>query len=173
MSRPTSPFAANIPRLCVIRLLFWMHFMSAVIVPFFRDWGGIELSTILFLNGWFMAWNFLLEVPTGTIADRFSRKTSIVLGLALGAVAMAIYVSAPRLEVFLLAEVVGAFAYTLLSGADEALIYDSLEADGRTGDAERVFARIESFKLTGLCSALSAAPRWRPLWGCVRRWHCR
>ncbi len=145
-----SGYAANVRRLCTIRLLFWMHFITAVLVPFFRDWGGIGLGHILFLNAWFMAWNFLLEVPTGTVADRFSRKTSIVLGLALGALAMGIYVSAPRFEVFLLAEVVAAVSYALLSGADEALMYDSLEADGRTGEAERVFRRIESFKLAGI-----------------------
>ncbi|MCP3985663.1 MAG: MFS transporter [bacterium] len=150
MTRPRSPYATNIPRLCVIRLLFWMHFITAIMVPFFRDWGGIDLGRILFLNAWFMAWNFLLEVPTGTIADRFSRKASIVSGLAMGAAAMAIYVSAPRFEVFLLAEIVAALSYTLLSGADEALVYDSLEADGRTDEASRVFARIESFKLAGI-----------------------
>ena len=36
---------------------------------FYTDWGGLKLSEVLFLNSWFMLWNYLLEVPTGTVAD--------------------------------------------------------------------------------------------------------
>ncbi|MAE94987.1 MAG: hypothetical protein CL910_10035 [Deltaproteobacteria bacterium] len=155
--------ARNPRLLAAIRLLFWTHLISAIMVPFFREWGGISLRQVLFLNGWFMLWNFLLEVPTGTVADRFSRKTSILLGLALGTGAIGVMVSAPRFEVFLLAEVIAALAYTLLSGADEALLYDSLLALGREEEAQRSFSRLESFKLAGIvvgavAGALLATP---------------
>jgi hypothetical protein len=36
----------------------------------------------LFLNAWFMSWNFLLEIPTGTVADFLGRKFFLVLGIA-------------------------------------------------------------------------------------------
>src|SRR5262245_18330828 len=127
-----------------------MHFVSAILVPFFRDWGGLALGEILLLNAWFMLWNCLLEVPTGAVADRFGRKASLLLGLGTGALATALYVSAPRLPVFLAAEVGMALAYTLLSGADEALLYDSLVASGRTHEARRFIARLESAKLLGI-----------------------
>lgn len=138
------------PLLLVSRLLFWTHFVSAILVPFFRDWGGLDLAQILFLNAWFMFWNFVLEVPTGAVADRFGRRASLLLGLATGSVATLIYVSAPRLEVFLVAEVAMALAFTLISGADEALLYDSLVACDRTERATREIARLESAKLAGI-----------------------
>ena len=47
-------FGRNVPLLLVSRLLFWTHFVSAILVPFFRDWGGLDLAQILFLNAWFM-----------------------------------------------------------------------------------------------------------------------
>jgi MFS family permease len=119
-------------------------------VPFFRDWGGLSLGEILGLNAWFMFWNCVLEVPTGAVADRFGRKVSLLLGLALGALSTGLYVSAPHLGVFLVAEVGMALAYTLLSGADEALLYDSLLACGRTHEAQRAIARLESAKLLGI-----------------------
>ena len=148
----------NVWKLYAIRLLYWMHFVSAVLVPFFRDWGGISLSAILFLNAWFMAWNFLLEIPTGSVADTWTRKASLGIGVALGAVATGIIVSTPRLEVFLVAEIVSALSMTLMSGADEALLYDSLAAEGREDRATRAFARAESFKLVGiLVGALAGA----------------
>jgi MFS family permease len=143
-------FGRNVPRLFAIRFCFWVHTVSAVLVPFFRDWGGVPLGRILLLNAWFMAWNFLLEVPTGSVADRFGRKVSLGVGTSLGALATLVYVSAPRFEVFLLAEIVFAVSWTLNSGADEALLYDSLAAAGRAAEAPRAFARLESCKLAGI-----------------------
>jgi MFS family permease len=149
MSAPPAParFASNVPKLYVIHYCFWLHTISAVLIPFFRDWGGVPLERILLLNAWFMTWNFLLEVPTGTVADRFGRKVSLGLGCAAGAVAPLIYTVAPRIEMFLLGEVVFALAFTLNSGAHEALLYDSL--DDRAA-APRAFARLESWKLAGI-----------------------
>jgi len=142
--------ARNVALVCAIRLLFWTHFISAILVPVFRDWGGIGLDRILLLNAWFMLWGCALEVPTGAVADRFGRKVSAVLGCAFGALAVLVYVSAPRFEVFLAAEVVMALSYALVSGAEDALLYESLAALGRSGEVQRVAARAESLKLTGI-----------------------
>ncbi|HVH07733.1 MAG TPA: MFS transporter [Myxococcota bacterium] len=146
-----NPYAGNVRKLYAIRFCAWMHTVAAVLVPFFRDWGGVPLGGILLLNAWFMAWSFLLEVPTGTVADRFGRKTSLVLGTALGAIATGVYVSAPVLGVFLVGEILFAMSYALNSGADEALLYESLGPDAAER-APRAFARLESFKLAGICA---------------------
>jgi len=65
--------ANNVWKLNAVRLFFWLHFMASVLVPFFRDWGGISFTQIMLLNAWFMFWNFLLEIPTGTVADFWGR----------------------------------------------------------------------------------------------------
>lgn len=146
----TQRAARNIPLLYAIRLFFWMHFFSAVLVPFFREWGGISYSRIFFLNSWFMVWNFLLEVPTGTVADFFGRRISLAIGPLVAALGAVVYSSTPNFAVFLAAEVLFATAYTLMSGADEALAYDSLKALGREESAKRVLANLESWKLAGI-----------------------
>ncbi len=147
---PGARLARNLPVLYATRLLYQMHFLTAVLIPFFRDWGGLSLGEILLMNAWFFSWVSALEVPTGGVADRFGRKASILLGYAFGALGVAIYVSVPRFEVFLLAEFVVALGTALASGADEALVYDSLAATGRTAEAARVFAHAQSFRLAGL-----------------------
>ncbi|QRK05893.1 MFS transporter [Archangium violaceum] len=144
---------SNIWKLQAIRMLFWMQFFSAVLVPFFTDWGGISLAQVLFLNAWFFLCNFLFEVPTGTVADFLGRKVSLALGSLVGVGAALLYVSKPSFPVFMAAEAVFAIAYTLHSGADEALAYDSLKAEGRTERAAHVLARLESFKLGGIITA--------------------
>jgi MFS family permease len=133
-----------------VRLLFWTFLMSGVIIPFFRDWGRLSYTQIFLLQTWFMLMNFLLEVPTGAIADRFGRKASITAGCFLMAAATLVYGSVPLLAIFLLGETVFAAALTLVSGADEALVYDSLKALGREGEATRVVSRLEAVKLTGI-----------------------
>lgn len=151
-----SGYEANLWKLMGIRLLFWMHFFAAVMIPFFTEWGGLKLSEVLFLNSWFMLWNFLLEVPTGTVADFLGRRASLMAGSAIAAAAALLYVSKPDFHVFLAAEVVFAAAYTLHSGADEALAYDSLKAAGLESGAKRTLAAMESFKLGGVVAGTVA-----------------
>lgn len=143
-------FAPNIWKMYLVRLLFNMYFISAVIVPFYIEWGGIKFSQILFLNAWFMFWNFLTEIPTGTVADFLGRKVSIILGCFVGIIGVLVYVSYPNLIIFMVGEVLFGVSYTLLSGADEALIYDSLKETGQTQLSKKVFSRMESFKLAGI-----------------------
>jgi Major Facilitator Superfamily. len=146
-------YAANLWKLKGIRLFFWMHFFAAVLIPFYTEWGGLKLSDVLFINSWFMLWNFLLEVPTGTVADFLGRRVSMMAGSAIAAAAALLYVSRPAFATFLAAEILFAAAYTLHSGADEALAYDSLKAAGRESDAKRTLAAMESFKLGGIVVA--------------------
>src|SRR5262249_1231605 len=91
-----------------------------------------------------------LEIPTGTVADLFGRRASVVLGSFVAGIGAFVYASTPRIAVFLCAEVLFAVAFTLMSGADEALVYDTLEQLHRGGEAKRTFARLESFKLAGI-----------------------
>lgn len=149
----TPDLAANAWRLCLIRLLFWMHLFSAVLVPFYTEWGGVGLADVFLINAWFFLCNFALEVPTGTVADFLGRRTSLILGSVVAAGGVLFYAWRPGLGHFLLAEVFMAVAYTLHSGADEALAYDSLKALGREGQAARLIARMEAFKLGGIVVA--------------------
>ncbi len=147
---PAPSFKSNIWKMYLVRLLFNMFFISAVIVPFYTDWGGIKFSQILFLNAWFWFWNFLLEIPTGTVADFLGRKISVILGCIAAVIGVLVYVSHPDFVIFLGAEVIFAVSYTLLSGADEALVYDSLKEIDQTHISKKVLSRMESFKLGGI-----------------------
>lgn len=142
--------ANNVWKLYAIRLIFWMHFVSSVLVPFFRDWGGISFTQIFFLNAWFMLWNFFLEVPTGTVADFWGRKASLFLGCAIGTIGMLVYTSVPSFTVFLIAEILLSCSFTLMSGADEALLYDSLVEIEAAERSKTVLARLASFQMVGI-----------------------
>lgn len=152
-------YLSNIKKMYTVKLFFYMHFFGAILVPFFTDWGGLNFSKVMYLNAWFMLWNFLLEVPTGTVADHFGRKASVILGTVAGVICMVTYVSYPHIVIFMLAEIIFALSLTLISGADNALIYDSLKSAGMEEKSKEVFGKMESFKLAGIIiGALIGAP---------------
>jgi MFS family permease len=140
----------NLRRLLVVRMLYWTHFVAAVLVPFLTDWGGLTLLQVFILNAWFMLWNLVFEVPTGAVADRFGRKWSIAVGTVLTAAGCLTYVSTPSFVVFLGADILMALGNTLVSGADEALGYDSLVATGEEHRASRWLAHLQAAQLIGI-----------------------
>lgn len=132
-----------------------LTFFGAVLVPFFTEWGRITIFQMFILQSWAALWVMLLEVPTGVIADKFGRKYSLVLGGIIVIMAALLYGSVPRFEVFLLAEFLFALAIALQSGADEALLYDTLKENDQEHEASKIIGRTESIRFLGL---LSAAP---------------
>lgn len=127
-----------------------LAFFSAVLVPFFTEWGGISLAQVQLLQSWFMFWLFVLEIPTGAVADYIGRKHSIALGAFVVSIAVLVYGSVPKFEMFLLSEFLFAVAMALISGADEALLYDSLKEAGREEERKKVFGKANSFHLLGM-----------------------
>ncbi len=125
-------------------------FISAVLVPFFTDWGGLTLFQTQLLQSWFMLWIFILEIPTGAVADYFGRRYSLIAGMSLITIITILYGSTPHFGVFLFAEFVYALATSLISGADEALLYDTLKQFGKEGESKKIFARANNAHLLGV-----------------------
>ncbi len=128
-------------------------FFSAVLVPFFTDWGHISMFQVLILQSWFSVWVFVLEIPTGAIADKIGRKHSLVLGAIMIAIATLVYGSIPSFPIFLLAEFLFAIGYALNSGADQALLYDTLKSLGREDESKKVLGRADALMLGGMMVA--------------------
>lgn len=132
--------------------VFLRHFalFSAVLVPFFTEWGRINLFQVQFLQSWFMFWIFILEIPTGAVADYMGRKYSMALSAFVVTLAVLVYSSFPNFWIFLLGEFIFAVAAALLSGADKALLYDALKEAGREDESKKIFGRAHSLGLLGL-----------------------
>lgn len=146
-------YKSNIKKLYFFNFFKNLHFFGAVLVPFFLTWGKISYVQMMFLQSWFVIWITLLEVPTGSIADRFGRKTSIALGAFINAVAAIIYGSFPNFYIFLFAEFLWAFSFTLVSGADEALLYDSIKALKLEKRSKKTLGRYNSIHLLAIVIA--------------------
>jgi DHA3 family tetracycline resistance protein-like MFS transporter len=88
---------------------------------------------------------FLFEVPTGVIADTYSRRLSLIIGyLGMGTAWLTVaFVSTPWIVIALWA--VWGVSYTFTSGAEEAWVADEIGADRTT----HVFFRAARFAQVG------------------------
>ena len=77
----------------------------------------------------------VFEVPTGVVADKFSRKWSICLGTALMAMAAVIMLATVNFALLALGFLCWGLGQSLVSGADSALLYDSLKTEKKIGRA--------------------------------------
>jgi MFS family permease len=105
-----------------------MQFFGAVSVPFFIDWLRVDYTRLFALQAWFLFWVFTLEIPTGVVADKFGRRNSVAVGCLLFGADMLIFGLVRNYPILFVAEFLGAIGMTLMSGAEQALFYDSLVA---------------------------------------------
>lgn len=88
---------------------------------------------------------FLLEVPTGVIADTYSRRLSLILGLLVSGASAIVIGVADVFSVVLVGSLLWGLGSALQSGAYEAWITDEHGVDGITG----VFLRGSQFAYAG------------------------
>ena len=89
----------------------------------------------------------LAEVPSGAIADRWSRRGALVLAGVLQAAAYALWLAVPTFAGFAGGLVVWGVGGALVSGAFEALLHDGLTAAGAGGHFGRVYGWVNAVDL--------------------------
>lgn len=106
--------------------------------------GPADISTL------FVIWSVssvVVEVPTGVLADRLSRRKLLIVGPLITASGFALWTMAPSFLAFAVGFVLWALGGSLRSGTTQALVYDELAHLGRS----QAYAR-----LAGLMRAASA-----------------
>ncbi|WP_407270405.1 MFS transporter [Radiobacillus sp. PE A8.2] len=95
----------------------------------------------------------LLEIPTGMVADLYGRKVSLFIGNLLSIGYGTFMLISDSLSLFGLAFVTLGVAMTFQSGAEEALIYDTLKEKGKEKQYTRVFGNMTALALLSLSFA--------------------
>jgi MFS transporter, DHA3 family, tetracycline resistance protein len=106
---------------------------------------GLNPLELVLLGTVFEATIFLFEIPTGVIADTYSRRASVILGLALEGVAAIAIGLTESYPLLIAAAMLWGVAATCMSGAYEAWITDEVGVE-RVG---RVFLRNAQFGYAG------------------------
>lgn len=113
-----------------IRTIYLMGFFQSfmvvipVYVPLLQSY-GLSMSQVLQTQAMFALTIALCEVPSGYIADLWGRRRAILVGSALNAVGFLSLLRADSFLDFLVYEVVLGVGFSLISGADLAMLYDT------------------------------------------------
>ncbi|MFW0862642.1 MAG: MFS transporter [Candidatus Komeilibacteria bacterium] len=136
----------------IIRQYMWltsidhlfMGLHTAIYVTYLLS-NGLDLLQVNLVNVAFMVSVFILEIPTGAIADLFGRKVSFVSSSVVMALGFIWYGITDNFVGFVIAEITIALAVTLTSGAFRAWLVDSLQYHSWPGELSDVF------RLEGRC----------------------
>jgi MFS family permease len=116
---------------------------------------GMSLTQLGLLETIFHITSFTMEVPTGAIADIFSRKASRIAGRVFSLLSVVLLLAANSFVWFAISFVLTALSYNLESGAGDALIYDSLKEIGEEETYMKIAGKKELFYQTaGIISFL-------------------
>ena len=110
---------------------------------------GISVTQFMLLWSLFSVTVLAFEIPTGVLADRLSRKWSMVAGAVVATLALLVFLSTSNFVLLALGYVMFGLGNALTSGADSALLYDSLKATGREDSFRRVVGTALTWQLSG------------------------
>jgi MFS family permease len=144
----------NIRKLFLYSILMELPLWLPIWVLYLRDQLGFSLTQITLIDVPFFMLVVVAEVPTGAVADRFGRRVSLMLGAACYVFAVYVLGVANSYPVVLLSYVTWGLAVTLRSGADIALLYDSLKEAGRERDFQRVNGALFAARSCALLAGL-------------------
>ncbi|MDZ4373143.1 MAG: MFS transporter [Phenylobacterium sp.] len=143
---------------CALRFLDSFVLIAPFYTVMFAENGLTPSQIGLILASW-SAVCLVLEVPSGLLADRMSRRWLMAIAQLLRCLGFAVWIAFPGFWGFLIGLMLWGLKSATLSGAFEAALFDELKALGRQSEYVRVFGRTQSARFAGLlAAALVAAP---------------
>lgn len=154
-------YLKNIYCLYVIKLSKWLMLIMPIVALFYNDNNLSDLDIYL-LQAIYSISVAVLEIPSGYMADVVGRKKTLILGSILGTVGYLIYACSNGFYGFLLAEITLGLGGSFISGADSAMLFDSLAASKHQHKYLQFEGRITSIgnfaeTLAAICGGLIAA----------------
>jgi MFS family permease len=156
---------SNILKLYIIKIAKWFMLFMPIVVLFYKD-NGLEMRHIFILQAIYSVSIVVLEIPSGYLADVLGRKITLVFGTILGFFGFLTYSFSFGFTGFLIAEIILGLGQSLISGADSAMLYDSLLETGKKDKYIKFEGRLVSIgnfaeALAGILGGLLATLSFR------------
>jgi len=124
-------------------LFYFSHAFAFPVYVLFLKENGLSMTEIGLVNLIYMIAMFVLEVPTGVVADFFGRKMSVVVGTFISSMAFLCYFFSYDLIGFMLSETIMAVGACFISGALDAWVKDTLDYNGYEGKIGAIYSKSE------------------------------
>jgi MFS family permease len=149
----------NWRRFVLFRVLFNARFYYPVLAVLFLDLGLSATQYTLLNFAWAIAIVFT-DLPAGVLADRIGRRPLVIAAASFMVAEMTLLSIAPLhgglilLLCCLANRVLSGMAEGMASGADEALVFDSLAETNRSGEWPRVLDHVMRWQGVGMVIAM-------------------
>lgn len=114
-----------------------------IVVLFYHD-NGLSMSEIFILKSVYSIAMVVFELPSGYLSDVWGCRKTLIFGSLMGTLGIVIYSISSDFASFAVAEVILGVGFSFVSGADSALLYDSLKAENREKEYIKFEGRITS-----------------------------
>jgi MFS family permease len=148
------------PRLFVVfSALHFVLFPIPIVTLFWKDQIGMSLTDIMVLQAVFGIAVAIAQFPSGYFADRVGYRASLLVGAALQLAGWLWYARGESFAAIAVAEIVLGVGSAFITGADRALMFESLDAAGRAREYTRWEGRVRAAAQAGE-AASSAVGGW-------------
>lgn len=149
----------NIATFYVYNFLAGFQLWVPIWVVYLTEYRGLSLTQVTLMESAFTLVIVASEMPTGAFADRWGRKLSLQLSALLLTVAIFLFGIAASFPVLFVSYIAWALSASFRSGADQALLYDTLLALGRNGEYQTLLGRLRSTNMAAhLLATILGAP---------------
>ena len=135
----------NITKFYVWKFLEGFEFIYAIKIIYLVSI-GITVSQLALFASITAVTSILFEIPTGFIADKFSRKLAISLGFLSQSLAFLVIAFVSNFYTLIPVAVLLGLGAAFISGSDVSLIFDELKTDRKGGDYLKVSSHGTSVK---------------------------
>ena len=115
----------NILKMYLLKGVTWFMVAMPIIVIFFQE-NDLSTTEIMILQAVYSLTIAILEIPSGFFADSYGRKNSILISTFFSFIGYIILSTYSGFNEYLIAEILLGIGGSLISGADSAIIYDTL-----------------------------------------------
>lgn len=145
-------YMPNVWKLCAIRF-FYNLIPAYVIERLFWEARGMTIQMVVYTEIIYAITIVVAEIPTGIIADKWGRKPMIILSAILGCCEFLILVFATEFWHFALVVFLAGIGSSASSGAENALLYDSLLSDNKENYFEKYLGRLNAIDIISIIIA--------------------
>ena len=147
----------NFARMFWIRAFLHVKIINSVLSLFYIH-RGLSVPELVYVGLFWAAGSFLFEIPSSYLADKWGRKRTIILGIALMSLSWLILLFAHGFWLVALSLFFNGVSYACFSGTDMALIYDTKrELSGEDGSLRELGRYSSGFSIFKIFTAVLGA----------------
>jgi len=124
-------FEKNIKLYYVYVVLSRVFLFLPIMSLYYKETFGLSYFQIILIQVVFSVVAMICEMPSGFFADIVGRKNIVIFGLCISLIAIFLFAVSPSFIYLCIASMLAAVSNACISGADSALLFESLSKMGR------------------------------------------